>query len=660
MTECAVSSLELSGTVEGILGEHDGELLKQFTFCALHIQMRIVEWIGNRTLADAKGTFKESKRKQVSDAIKEWNRKMQQELHQKSGMTIFETLEGIPKCSVDGTRATYIVNDLKKLADCDLTQPGLRDGSLKYPSTFVQGLADLQGALGHAEWVRHTLPDLARALSDVSIALDLAMMTKLFKDGPAIFERHIRRGILSLYELYNGKGSYYMWQLVGSIVDQFRRFEVLGLYTQGTMEQCQQLVADGTKHSNNGAKVGRMTNAARADPALKPAVLASRAPPPPCESLFRRLLFRSMAYTKSLRQRDPEMSYGTAIALQQRLLQAGRTVEHPIFEREILICGAFLKYYGRWRRLAKCGAKGSREKYCFKCDRHTLFKSTRAVYGPVLALFKASFIKPNACPNGQPGDDSPAAAEAAAIVVTVVEADADRDAEAAVAFAEAFTEAAADADAEEADISEATHELAAVAWFELTGTVAFLTEVLKLPAGKGRGQWGASIFKICSVELEKRHVERFDLLVRTHIRAQDQTLKPFASTKESLKLYDKCCFKDVSGEGSGFPFVNGCVPFEGEQQYRSASLDDLILQLEPESLPDDVRYLVSTTCHRDGHRLQTWFERDAIAAMRAHHTDPKTGDGADVESDLMPLRNRRKMCIYFFVPRRAMPMDTSA
>jgi hypothetical protein len=103
-------------------------------------------------------------------------------------------------------------------------------------------------------------------------------------------------------------------------------------------------VADGTKHSNNGAKVGRMTNAARADPALKPAVLASRAPPPPCESLFRRLLFRSMAYTKSLRQRDPEMSYGTAIALQQRLLQAGRTVEHPIFEREILICGAFLKY----------------------------------------------------------------------------------------------------------------------------------------------------------------------------------------------------------------------------------------------------------------------------------------------------------------------------
>ena len=200
--------------------------------------------------------------------------------------------------------------------------------------------------------------------------------------------------------------------------------------------------------------------------------------------------------------------------------------------------------------------------------------------------------------------------------------------------------------------------MAAVAWFELTGTVAFLTEVLKLPAGKGRGQWGASIFKICSVELEKRHVERFDLLVRTHIRSQDQTLKPFASTKESLKLYDKCCFKDVSGEGSGFPFVNGCVPFEGEQQYRSASLDDLILQLEPESLPDDVRYLVSTTCHRDGHRLQTWFERDAIAAMRAHHADPKTGDGADVERDLMPLRNRRKMCIYFFVPRRA--MDTSA
>ena len=153
-------------------------------------------------------------------------------------------------------------------------------------------------------------------------------------------------------------------------------------------------------------------------------------------------------------------------------------------------------------------------------------------------------------------------------------------------------------------------------------------------------------------------MQRLDLLVRTHIRVEDGTLKPFASTGDALKLYNKCGLEDVGGEESGFTFLNGCAPFEGEQQYRSASLDYIITQLRPESLPDDVSFLVSKTCNYDGHCLQSWFERDAIAAIRAHHADPRTGDGADVEADLMPVRNRKKMCIYFFVPRRG--MDTSA
>ena len=160
------------------MGEYDGELLNDFCYCFLHIPMRIIEWVGNRTLADAKATFKESKARRVTDAIQEWNRKMKDELHQKSGMTIFQTKEGMPKCSIDGTRSIHILNDLKKLVGFDLAQPGLRDGSVKYPSIFVQGLADLKGALGHGEWVRHTLPDLAAALCDLSIALNLGLMTK--------------------------------------------------------------------------------------------------------------------------------------------------------------------------------------------------------------------------------------------------------------------------------------------------------------------------------------------------------------------------------------------------------------------------------------------------------------------------------------------------
>ena len=604
------------------------------------------------------------------------------------------------------------------------------------------------------------------------------------EDGPAIFERHVRRAVLGLYELFNGKGSYYMWQLVGACVDQFRRFKVLGLYTQGTMEQCQQLVADGTKHSNNGARVGRMTDAVRADPSLKAALMDTREQKKPCVSLFRRLVFRSMAYTKSLRQRDPEMSYGTALALLKRLLEGGRTIEHGIFNREMVMCRSFLKYYGRWRRLAQCGAKGSRDKYCFQRARPTPFKSTREVYGPVLAKFQLSFIKqrpdsqedladaPGARPNAPPAAATANSCDArpnqlrtllemlpqesvrvqytnaisgepfsatiprtdlqrilqsyselvpvllhvvttpayiaspgafwssclhardlvnlmlsdqtiqpSAVALAVLdtmktqgvdwlvwlsarpEVNRARDEGLAPDYHKGEDNAPnqpsdARVDGDSPDIAEATHEVAAVAWFELTGTIAFLTELLKLPAGKGRGQWGASVFKSCCAELQTRKMQRLDLLVRTHIRVEDGTLKPFASTGDALKLYNKCGLEDVGGEESGFTFLNGCAPFEGEQQYRSASLDYIITQLRPESLPDDVSFLVSKTCNYDGHCLQSWFERDAIAAIRAHHADPRTGDGADVEADLMPVRNRKKMCIYFFVPRRG--MDTSA
>ena len=72
-------------------------------------------------------------------------------------MTIRATVDGVPKCTIDGPRSRMIIGDLLKLKGFDLTQDGLRSGAIAYPSTFVQQLAILYRAIGDDYWVRRHL-----------------------------------------------------------------------------------------------------------------------------------------------------------------------------------------------------------------------------------------------------------------------------------------------------------------------------------------------------------------------------------------------------------------------------------------------------------------------------------------------------------------------
>jgi hypothetical protein len=201
-----------------------------------------------------------------------------------------------------------------------------------------------------------------------------------------------------------------------------------------------------------------------------------------------------------------------------------------------------------------------------------------------------------------------------------------------------------------APIAESTHMLAGVGLFEIMGTVAFKTEFLKLPAGRGRGQWGLAMIGKCAEELAERGAARYDLLVRTHRKGTEgaDTFVPFPSTKAAIGLYDQAGLPVMPED---FPHVNGYAPFEGEQEYRSGDVEELAGLLDEYPLPDDVSVWATTQCRLTRNE---WWERDAIAAMRALHShpDPDVGDQADVKEDLLPRNGRRKLCVYFFVPRR--------
>lgn len=138
---------------------------------------------------------------------------MLKEMGQKNGMTIRETKDGIPKCSIDGPRSRLMTADIDLMKGFDLTQPGLADGSVEYPSKYMKQMVKLYQQRGDHYWVRHSAPLLAQALLDLVGALTLASDRKAVEDGPRQFRKMVRRGVFQLAELYPKKLSWYLHQV---------------------------------------------------------------------------------------------------------------------------------------------------------------------------------------------------------------------------------------------------------------------------------------------------------------------------------------------------------------------------------------------------------------------------------------------------------------
>lgn len=367
---------------DGILGENDGELLDILSGCSLHVKMRVPEWVGNRTQQRAKAEFKAGHH--VAPCTR-WNKFCLTELCVRAGWTIRSTVDGTPRCTTNGNCADKVIANWLLLRGFDCQQPGIRNGSIEYPSSFVQELAELNRGLD-PNWVANSLPDLAEALLDLAEALTLASSSSYDPEAAIKFEKFARRAVHGLCELYNHKASWYMWQLLGPFVEWFKKYKILGMLTNQTMEAVQQTVRSSVKHSNNGAAVGPMSAEVRKDPTKKPAFMEKRRETvkPREENLWRRLAFRALAVTKSLRQRDPELSYGAALAMVSRLKQLQRVVEHPVFQQEFSTTICFVKYVARWLRLWRMGAHGSRAKFSFAQPRCKPLLKTREVYETTL------------------------------------------------------------------------------------------------------------------------------------------------------------------------------------------------------------------------------------------------------------------------------------
>jgi len=176
---------------------------------------------------------------------------------------------------------------------------------------------------------------------DLTISFQLAR-ERFYIEGrnlAAEFELHARRGVHALAELFPLQISWYMFQWRWLFVVKFRELGVLGIHHQGPMELKQQDVAQGVKHSNNGARVGRMpTKRIKAGLITRDGVreertqknrLSSRA-----QTLWRRLSFATLAKTKSMRKKDPEWSYHTALALLKESYACKKVMQHSEFEEE--------------------------------------------------------------------------------------------------------------------------------------------------------------------------------------------------------------------------------------------------------------------------------------------------------------------------------------
>eukprot|EP00966_Prymnesium_polylepis_P119083 2752416-Prymnesium_polylepis.1 len=89
-----------------------------------------------------------------------------------------------------------------------------------------------------------------------------------------------------------------------------------------------------------------------------------------------------MAATKSMRAKDPEWSYATALAVKARLRAEGRVVPHQVMQSDWDSTIAFLKYYARWRRVARMGSQLRQlPQLLHKQLRLTPLRSCKDVYG---------------------------------------------------------------------------------------------------------------------------------------------------------------------------------------------------------------------------------------------------------------------------------------
>ena len=568
------------------------------------------------------------------------------------GMTIRRTKDGSPKSQLGGSYGDIIIDDVLQLDGFDLSQAGLRDRTVPYPSEYVDALAELFWATGDQYFVRWNMPTLAAAHLELSKALKLGSQRKLELDSarqPIFihddFERHARRAVHMFGELYPGKLSWYMWQLLGSVVHQMRRLKVLGPYTQGPMEHVQQDVGMGVKRSNGGANVGRMTNEVRADLSLKPAYMEERKEGvmDPNQSLWRRLFTKTLASTKSLRQADPEVSYAGAHGIIAHLRIVGREMEHDDFDSEWSVTEGFIKYLGRWRRIAKMGSR-------LRSEPHT-----------------RAFV-------GLPADQPPHAYERASPRRTCAATYAETLASCAHLMAgEAAERARAAAQAApRRTIFAAAHEKGGLQWrvgmlilIEIFGGVAFIMEILKTKHGRGRGRWGPAALQAAVAEARRqgeemsRPIERVDLIVRTH-RPDGTTYEP---TDEARQFYDDTMLEVVTQEECMLP---GCSPIEDQQEYRSAEVDELLEVLENDfgRMPSDVSIIRSHSCRAS---KGTWYESDGMEAVKAHHRavlPEYDGDaqyappGAPWTLRSVQPRRGKPLCMYFCVPRADDDVET--
>lgn len=193
------------------------------------------------------------------------------------------------------------------------------------------------------------------------------------------------------------------------------------------------------------------------------------------------------------------------------------------------------------------------------------------------------------------------------------------------------------------------HKLTSLLFVDVEPPTCFVTEVLKVPnVPRSLGRWGPALFVALATYLvdERDDICTVDLITR-HQGEHDGT--PFQSTVAARNLFAQLGFTTVQAFHVGFPrrtkLQRMLYELKPGQAYMSVNVRTLMQNVMALPRLNANTYVISQSPSIVNTPDPTWWEREAIDAIRAHHVQIQ--DGLEPQ-DVLPLPNTAARCFYGF------------
>ena len=137
------------------------------------------------------------------------------------------------------------IEDLLKMKGTDFSDPGLRDGTVKYQSVWIEAAKTAYLESQNKVIVKETFPMFAEAMLSFALAMNAAWINdkKATDEDILCFEKHMRKHTLIMAMLFNFQLAWYHRISYNLFVKQFKATRWLKGHSQTVVEASMQSVA---------------------------------------------------------------------------------------------------------------------------------------------------------------------------------------------------------------------------------------------------------------------------------------------------------------------------------------------------------------------------------------------------------------------------------